>query len=294
MSNPRCKLDRPERADYFRVFARHLLTDEDYEFLTREEWGSVFLLMLHQWAKGGALPDDPEKLAFLSRCSSVEEWNALVQKWPKLRPIPGCPGKVGIPYLVREWEQVAAFYAKQKARATKGAEARWEESAHKNAHGHAESAENDAHGHAESIKTNAQGHATGMPNKDQDKEVLSTPFIPLEGDAHGDAHGHSDETVAWFEKLWKFYAEITPPPAQGHVPSSSKAACRDRFRKITRSEKVTPRELAYSIQAHVEDLQRRGSFLFALATVIGTRRPMWREHLDTARAWIDEEKRHEQ
>ena len=81
----RCKMDKPERADYIRIFARHLLTDEDYEHLTRDEWGSVFLFILHQWTKGGSLPDDHAKLAGIARCTP-KALADLLAKWPKLLP----------------------------------------------------------------------------------------------------------------------------------------------------------------------------------------------------------------
>jgi hypothetical protein len=116
-------MDRPERADYFRVFPRHMLMDEDYENLSREEWGSVFLLMLHQWAKGGTLPDDRRKLAWLARCTP-DELDDLLAKWPKLEPVSGQPGRTGIPYLVREWDQVMSFYQEQRNRGKASAEAR--------------------------------------------------------------------------------------------------------------------------------------------------------------------------
>jgi uncharacterized protein YdaU (DUF1376 family) len=119
----RCKMDRPERADYFRVFSRHLLMDEDYETLNREEWGSVFLLMLHQWTKSGSLPEDPRKLAAIARCSEAE-LGELLAKWDKLQPIEGQPGRVGIPYLVKEWEQVMGFYEAQSNRGKASAEAK--------------------------------------------------------------------------------------------------------------------------------------------------------------------------
>ena len=90
---PRCKTDKHERADYFRIFAGNLLTDEDYENLTREEWGSIFLLMLHQWTKGGTLPEDPKKLAGLARCSR-EELHDLMEKWPNLKPCVSQPTKM--------------------------------------------------------------------------------------------------------------------------------------------------------------------------------------------------------
>jgi uncharacterized protein YdaU (DUF1376 family) len=112
---PKCKMDKPERADFFRIFARHLLTDEEYEHLKREEWGSVFLLMLHQWTKQGSLPTDKVKLASLARCS-VEELDSLLERWPKLMPIEGKPDRCGIPYLVREYGLVMEFYQEQSNR----------------------------------------------------------------------------------------------------------------------------------------------------------------------------------
>lgn len=117
------KMSRPERMDFFRVFPAHLLTDEDYESLTCTQWGAVFLLMLHQWAKGGTLPDDRHKLAYLTRCSEAELTD-LLEKWPKLQAVEGQEGRVGIPYLVREWNQVQTFYLEQQERSSKGVEAR--------------------------------------------------------------------------------------------------------------------------------------------------------------------------
>ena len=119
----RCKMDKPERADYIRIFARHLLTDEDYEHLTRDEWGSVFLFILHQWTKGGSLPDDHAKLAGIARCTP-KALADLLAKWPKLLPIDGQPGRVGIPYVVKEWEQVMGFYQAQSNRGKASAESR--------------------------------------------------------------------------------------------------------------------------------------------------------------------------
>ena len=103
----RCKMDRPQRAEYFRVFAKHLLTDEAYEFLTREEWGSVFLLMMNQWSRDGSLPEDHQKLAIIAKWS-IEE----------------LPGRVGIPYLNREWDQVMGFYQEQAIKSAKGVQVR--------------------------------------------------------------------------------------------------------------------------------------------------------------------------
>jgi len=120
---PSPKMAKAERADYFRIFARNLLADEDYENLTREEWGSIFLLMLHQWTKGGTLPKDPKKLASLGRCSR-EELQDLMEKWPHLQPVDDQPGRVGIPFLVREMATVRCFYTEQKEKSAKAVVAR--------------------------------------------------------------------------------------------------------------------------------------------------------------------------
>lgn len=103
----RCKMDRPQRAEFFRVFPRHLLMDEACEFLTREEWGSVFLLMMNQWSRDGSLPEDHQKLA-------------IIAKWS----IDELPGRVGIPYLNREWDQVMGFYQEQAIKSAKGVQVR--------------------------------------------------------------------------------------------------------------------------------------------------------------------------
>jgi len=119
----RFKMDRPQRAEFFRVFPRHLLMDEAYEFLTREEWGSVFLLMMNQWSRDGSLPEDHQKLAIIAKCS-IDELQALMEKWPKLKPIEELPGRVGIPYLNREWDQVMGFYQEQAIKSAKGVQVR--------------------------------------------------------------------------------------------------------------------------------------------------------------------------
>jgi hypothetical protein len=128
-----------------------MLMDEDYENLSREEWGSVFLLMLHQWAKGGTLPDDRRKLAWLARCTP-DELDDLLAKWPKLEPVDGQPGRTGIPYLVKEWDQVMGFYETQRLKAARGGAARWPKQEESDARG-------DAH-----------GDARAMPYQDQDQD----------------------------------------------------------------------------------------------------------------------------
>jgi hypothetical protein len=116
-------MDRPERAEFFRVFPRHILMDEEYEFLTREEWGSVFLLMMGQWIRNGSLPSDNDKLAIIAKCTT-DQLESLLSKWPKLLPIEGQPGRVGIPYLTKEWSVVMEFYSDQTVRSVKGVAAR--------------------------------------------------------------------------------------------------------------------------------------------------------------------------
>lgn len=162
----RCKMDRPERADYLRIFTRHLLMDEDYENLTREEWGSVFLLILHQWTKGGTLPDDREKLAGLARCSQ-EELDSLTAKWPKLAPVEGQPGRVGIPYVVKEWDLVMGFYDAQAQRSILGVSARLSK-------GKPKDNPRVTHG-------SIQGLPAGSPNQDQDQDQDQEvpPTVPL-------------------------------------------------------------------------------------------------------------------
>jgi len=175
---PRCKMNQPERAAYLRVFCAHLLTDEDFETLTRAQFGSACLLMFHAWVKQGSLPADPRKLAALARCT-IDELEDLRAAWPKLVPLEDLddtaePGaRVTIPYLWREWQQVMGFYAAQRDRAARGAAARWQrEAALPDALGHAQ-------GHAQG---HTQGHAQGdtqgmpapmpapMPNQDQDQD----------------------------------------------------------------------------------------------------------------------------
>ena len=117
------KMKKPERADYFRVFAAIMLLDDDYVDLTREQWGSVFLLMLTQWAKGGFLPGDHNKLAKIARCEP-DELEELLRVWPKLKKIKGQPGKVGIPYLTQEYAEVMGYYEGQKIKGEKSAEAK--------------------------------------------------------------------------------------------------------------------------------------------------------------------------
>ncbi len=175
MAGPRCKLDRPERADYIRVFARHLLTDEDYENLTREEWGTVFLLILHQWTKGGTLPEEAWKLAAVGRCSE-EELAKLLVKWPKLQPIVGQPGRVGIPYVFREWQQVMKFYDDQTQRSTLGVAARMSKIDPRVTHGLPSGKPKDI--------------PCGLPNQDQDqdKDQEVPPVVPQSG-------GPMDETA---------------------------------------------------------------------------------------------------
>ena len=129
LTTPR-KMGKPERADYFRVFASVMLLDDDYCDLDRAEWGSVILLMLNQWAKGGTLPESKNTLARLAQCT-VEELDALLVKWPKLKPIEGKPGRVGIPYLTREYSEVMAFYEDQKRKSELAQAARDAEAARK-------------------------------------------------------------------------------------------------------------------------------------------------------------------
>lgn len=83
----------------------------------------MFFLMLHQWTKGGTLPDDRLKLAGLARCTP-EELDELIKRWPKLEPVEGQPGRTGIPYLVSQWEQVMVFYEKQSQRGKASVDAR--------------------------------------------------------------------------------------------------------------------------------------------------------------------------
>ena len=160
----RCKMDKPERADFFRVFARHMLVDEDYEHLSREEWGSVFLLMLHQWSKGGTLPADPRKLAGLARCSE-NELADLLEKWPKLEVVEGTVDRVGIPYLLREWSQVMGFYEAQTQRSALGVAARL--------------SKGKPMGNPAVTHGSPTGLPVGLPNQDQDKEV--PPLSPPSG-----------------------------------------------------------------------------------------------------------------
>ena len=118
---------RPMKPDYFPVFPLHLLMDEDYEHLTREEWGSVFLLMQHQWIKEGTLPEDHEKLAAIARCS-LEQLDALRARWPKLMPVEDHPGRVAIAWLWKEYNRAIGawegFREKQVDAGRRSAEAR--------------------------------------------------------------------------------------------------------------------------------------------------------------------------
>ena len=166
----RCKMDKPERADYFRVFARHMLVDEDYEHLSREEWGSVFLLMLHQWSKGGTLPADRKKLAHFARCS-VNELEGLLEKWPKLEAADETGDRVGIPYLLREWAQVMGFYEIQTKRSALGVAARKPKD---------EPMGNPraTHGSPSGLPV---GLPVGLPNQDQDKDKEVPPVVPQGG-----------------------------------------------------------------------------------------------------------------
>ena len=158
----RCKMDKPERADFFRVFARHMLVDEDYEHLSREEWGSVFLLMLHQWSKGGSLPADRRRLAGLARCSEVE-LEELLEKWPKLVAVEGAVDRVGIPYLLREWSQVMGFYEAQAQRSALWVAARL------------------AKGQPMGDPAVTHGSSSGIPNQDQDQDKEVPPPTPPSG-----------------------------------------------------------------------------------------------------------------
>ena len=117
------KMNSPERADYFRIFPAIMLLDDDYVDLDRAQWGSVFLLMMNQWAKRGTLPADPRKLARIAECS-LPELEELQRVWPKLQPVDGEPDRVGIPYLVKEWREVMGFYQEQKEKSQLGIEAR--------------------------------------------------------------------------------------------------------------------------------------------------------------------------
>jgi len=153
----RCKMDQPERAAYLRVFCAHLLTDEDFETLTRAQFGSACLLMFNAWAKKGSLPADTRKLAALAKCT-IEELNELLAIWPKLVPLEDLepetePGaRVTIPYLWREWCQVMGFYQAQTQRSALGVAAR------------------KAMGNPVIDPSVTHGSPKGIPNQDQDQD----------------------------------------------------------------------------------------------------------------------------
>jgi uncharacterized protein YdaU (DUF1376 family) len=48
----------------------------DTGHLTRDEHGAYMLLIMHYWQNGG-LPDDPRKLAQITRSASVEDWSSI-------------------------------------------------------------------------------------------------------------------------------------------------------------------------------------------------------------------------
>lgn len=123
------KIERPMKPDYFPVFPMHLLMDEEFEGLDRAEWGSVFLLMQHQWIKDGTLPADTRKLAAMAKCSEAE-LETLRARWPKLQPVAGQPDRVAIPWLLNEYQRAMAaweaFRDQQVENGRKSAEARRE------------------------------------------------------------------------------------------------------------------------------------------------------------------------
>ena len=84
----------------------------------------------------------------------------------------------------------------------------------------------------------------------------------------------------WFDKLWAYYKAVKPTARQDSVPASSKADCRKKFFSIVKKGKVTPEQLAFAVEAYVNDRVTNSNFVQALSTVIGTARPCWEEYLE--------------
>jgi hypothetical protein len=187
------RVERPMKPDYFPVFAANLVMDEEYEGLTRSEWGSVFLLMMHQWIKEGTLPEAPQKLASLAKCSR-KELDSLMARWPKLKPVEDQPGRVAIPWLLAEYKRAMSswqdFREKQVERGRKSAEARAAAKAavvqlrdnhgsteyeHGPNHGSAELEPSINHGSTMVAKTKRSGSTTVQPKSN----LHPYPSVPI-------------------------------------------------------------------------------------------------------------------
>ena len=196
------RVERPMKPDYFPVFPMHLLMDEDYECLSREEWGSVFLLMQHQWMKDGTLPEDTEKLCRLARCTK-EEFESLMARWPKLQPVDDQPGRVAIPWLLNEYHRAISvwqeFKEKQAEKGRKSADAR------RTKHGTSQPTSNHGSNHGLNQETTGAqpdcGDPSPVPARSEEDDNLSRQGSHIEPDLgdfpnHGSNRGSSmDGTI---------------------------------------------------------------------------------------------------
>ena len=269
------KMDRPERADFLRVFARHLLTDEAYETLSREEWGSVFLLMLHQWTKGGTLPDDQRKLCVLARCT-LDEYCDLLTRWPKIQPVQDQPGRVGIPYIVHEWEQVMAFYQDQSARGKASAESR---KAKAETMVPPEINHGSNHGSLETQPGLDSGSNRNSTNQEKEKEKEKD-----QEQTNGKALAPSEDELQFLSRSLEMWPKIQPKSTKSVPPSSPMKTVIQRWLHWTRTKKIPPATLYLACWHYQDQMVSGGHFLKALMNFLSSSAGLVDEHLEWAKA----------
>ena len=274
----RCKLDRPERAEYLRIFCAHLLTDEDFETLDRAQFGSACLLMFHAWAKQGSLPADPRKLAALARCT-VGELEDLRAAWPKLVPLEDLddtaePGaRVTIPYLWREWQQVMGFYEAQRRRSAQGVAAR---KAKGSPTGGPVEPPDEPMGQP---MDEPEGQPSGIPNQAQAQAQAKAKEYPLP--PRGNGKEVPPLVQEWHGRLRGLWPKTQPDGKA--APGSSRAETEKRFASIVRAGTATPEELAWAGHLYVQQKKHDAHYVVSLETFLGPKR-IYEEFLEGARA----------
>jgi hypothetical protein len=276
----RCKLDRPERAEYLRIFCATLLTDEDFETLTRAQFGSACLLMFHAWAKQGSLPSAPRKLAALARCT-MEELEDLRAAWPKLVPLEDMdetaePGaRVTIPYLWREWQQVMGFYAAQKERSGLGVAAR-------RAKGSPKGCPTESHDEPMGQPMEEPvGEPSGIPNQAQAQAQAQAKAKEYPLPPRGNGKEVPPLVQEWHGRLRGLWPKTQPDGKA--APGSSRAETEKRFASIVRAGTATPEELAWAGHLYVQQKKHDAHYVVSLETFLGPKR-IYEEFLEGARA----------
>ena len=269
---------------WFKFWAKEYLSDSKVRCLSYEERGILQTLWAFAWEEG-SLPNDPKLIANMLGIG--------VKSFPKIDrclgmffvPHPAHPSRLVSPRLELERDEADA----KGSRARESAQARWSKRNADAMRTHSErNADGDANAMRMGMRMPCESHAGQGQGQGTEQTTPLTPQgelgvvaktrKPRKSKNGLDPLADTPGAEEWFDKAMAKW------PAKNHdgsaTPYTATFKAKTLFACVCKRDKVEPIQLAFAINAYIEQQTHSRRFFHALSTVLGPSQQIVKDFYD--------------